>query len=80
VINLSGRLALPLLITENEMYRKLAAHLREGEKVCFDTYSFIVDDVEFTRHGEVKVNHGNYTAVDWFQMDEFVFVENNHEL
>jgi hypothetical protein len=31
--------------------------------------------VEWTREGEVKVHHGDYTAVDWYEPESNVWVE-----
>ncbi len=37
--------------------------------------NFLIDDVEWDRDGEIKVHHGNFTAVDWYEAESNVWVQ-----
>jgi hypothetical protein len=40
-----------------------------------ERYNFRIDDVEWTRDGEIKVHHGDFTAVDWYEPESNVWVQ-----
>ena len=37
--------------------------------------NFLIDDVEWDRDGDIKVHHGNFTAVDWYEAESNVWVQ-----
>jgi len=51
--------------------------LMPGMTMAFSNprHNFRIDDVEWTREGEVKVHHGDFTAVDWYEPESNVWVE-----
>ena len=56
-----------------------AKHLKEGDRIVykgvFSDFTMYVDDVQFTRDGEVKVSIGiGGTGTEWYEMDELVHV------
>jgi hypothetical protein len=57
----------------------LAMDAKAGMIQCYSDPRFdhVIDDVDLTRDGEVKIQHGNFTAVDWFKPDEYIWVQAN---
>lgn len=38
-------------------------------------HNYLIDDVRTVRDGEIRVDHGDYTAVDFYRADEIVWIE-----
>ena len=63
--------------------RILAKDAKAGmiQRFCDPRFDYVIDDViddvDFTREGEVKIQHGNFTAVDWYDAREHIWVQEN---
>ena len=53
-----------------------AKNLREGMIVAFanERFNYRIDEVSMTRDGEIKVEHGDFTATDFFDANDLVYV------
>ena len=51
--------------------------LKQGDTFVFSNPRFnsVIDSVEWTRDGEIKVETGNYTATAFFECDELVQID-----
>lgn len=60
-----------------------AKNLKEGDRLVFKAsvpglreFTIYVDDVEYTRDGQVKVNVGfGGTGTEWYEMDDIVTID-----
>lgn len=60
------------------MIRKIqASQLQPGMTMVFSNprHNFVIDDVRTVRDGEIRVDHGDYTATDFYRADEIVWIE-----
>ncbi len=69
--------ALSIFRKGKAMIRKIqASQLQPGMTVAFSNsrHNFLIDDVRTVRDGEIRVDHGDYTAVDFYRADEIVWI------
>jgi hypothetical protein len=54
-----------------------ASQLQPGMTMAFSNprHNYLIDDVRTVRDGEIRVDHGDYTAVDFYRADEIVWIE-----
>jgi FKBP-type peptidyl-prolyl cis-trans isomerase 2 len=53
-----------------------ASQLQPGMTMAFSNprHNYLIDDVRTVRDGEIRVDHGDYTAIDFYRADETVWI------
>lgn len=53
-----------------------ASELKPGMIMAFSNprFNYLIDDIRWMRDGDIAIDHGNFTAVDFYQPDDIVWI------